>query len=302
MKTRSKFQVIFLCVFFFFLAYNVFAESVEKPFLWKIQGQQSSYLFGTIHISDPRVTTLHSSVEKAFQESDYVFTEIPFDTKDMLSQVSQLMLEGEATLTDIVPSQLLQRTEKLLKNINSALTIAPFAKFKIWALATSLPLLEQQLNNPGALPMDAQLYQRAATIGIGTGGLETFLEQMQYFDNLTQAEELKMLSDTVEFMEQANAEGTRILEDFVKFYMQGDIDAFGQLFVEYVKQDEFSKDFMQKILHDRNVLIANRIAKKLKDNPSKAYFFAVGAGHFWGDTGIQHLLEKTGLKVIRMEK
>ena len=64
-----------------------------------------------------------------------------------------------------------------------------------------MPLLEQQLNNPGALPMDAQLYQRAATIGKGTGGLETFLEQMQYFDNLTQAEELKMLSDTVEFME-----------------------------------------------------------------------------------------------------
>ena len=150
--------------------------------------------------------------------------------------------------------------------------------------------------------MDAQLYQRASTVGKGTGGLETFQEQMQYFENLSQQEELKMLSDTVEFMENANTEGTSIAEDFIRYYKQGDIDAFGQLFVKYVKEDEFSKDFMQKILHDRNVLMADRIAKKIKNNPSKSYFFAVGAGHYWGDTGIQHLLEEKGLDVVRVEK
>ncbi len=293
-------RLIFFYIFILFVSNCVYAESIEKPFLWKIKGEQPSYLFGTIHLPDPRITTLHSSVENAFKESDYVYTEIPLGTKDMLSQVSYLMLDGEATLVDIVPAQLLQRTENLLQNINPALTVEPFIKFKIWALATSLSLLEQQLNNPGVSPMDAQLYQRASYEGKVVGGLESAHEQMQYFGSLTQDEQLKMLSDTVEFMEQANEEGTSIAEEFVKYYMQGDIDTFGQLFVKYIKEDQFSKDFMQKILFDRNVLMATRIAKKLKSDPSQSYFFAIGAGHFWGDTGIQHLLKDKGFEVIRV--
>ena len=302
MLNNLKFNcwLIFFYIFILFVSNCVSAESIERPFLWKIEGEQPSYLFGTIHLPDPRITTLPSSVEKAFKESNYVYTEIPLGTKDMLSQVHYLMLDGETTLVDVVPAELLQRTENLLRNINPALTVEPFIKFKIWALATSLSLLEQQLSNPGILPMDAQLYQRASSEGKVVGGIESAHEQMQYFGSLTLDEELKMLSDTVEFMEQANEEGTSIAEEFVNYYMQGDIEAFGQLFVKYIKEDQFSKDFMQKILYDRNVIMANRIVKKLKSDPSQSYFFAVGAGHFWGETGIQNLLGEKGLTVIRV--
>lgn len=300
----SKLQIIFSAKLFFIyilLSSTVLAESIEKPFLWKIEGSKPSYLFGTIHLPDPRVTTFHPTVEKAFSKSDYVYTEIPLDTKDMLTQVSYLMLEGDTTLVDVVPSDLLLRAENQLQNINPALTIEPFLKFKIWALATSLPLLEQQLNNSGAVPLDAQIYQRAQVEGKGVGGLETMQEQMHYFDSLTQDEELKMLRDTVEFMEQAETTGTPISEEFVTFYMQGDIDAFSKLMVKYVKEDEFSKEFMKKILHNRNYLLTDRIAAKLKNDPTSTYFFAIGAGHFGGETGIQKLLREKGIEVVRVE-
>ena len=296
-----------ICLFFFFSTIyihstSVFADSIEKPFLWKIEGNQASYLFGTIHLPDPRVTTLHKSVEKAFTESDYVYTEIPLGTNEMLAQVSYLLLEGDTTLIDIVPADLLHRAEKQLQNINSALTIEPFVKFKIWALATSLPLIELQLKNPGVLALDAQLYQRASNEGKGVGGIETTQEQIQYFDVLSQEEEIKMLRDTIEFMEQAETDDTDIAEEFISFYVQGDIDAFGELMVKYVKEDEFSKEFMKKILHDRNILMADRIAENLKQHPSKRYFFAVGAGHFSGETAIQHLLAEKGFSVVRIAK
>ena len=300
----SQLNTIFWIKLFFiyiFLSSSVLAESIEKPFLWKIEGSEPSYLFGTIHLPDPRVTTFHPSVEKAFGKSDYVYTEIPLDKKDMLTQVSYLMLEGDTTILDLVPAELLSRVEHQLQKINPALTIEPFLKFKIWALATSLPLLEQQLNNSGAVPLDAQIYQRAQAEGKGVGGLETMQEQMHYFDSLTQDEEVKMLRDTVEFMEQAETAGTPIAEEFVTFYMQGDIDAFSKLMVKYVKEDEFSKEFMQKILHNRNYILADRIAAKLKNDLNNTYFFAVGAGHFGGETGIQNLLREKGIEVVRIE-
>jgi len=124
---------------------------------------------------------------------------------------------------------------------------------------------------------------------------------MHYFDSLTQQEELKMLSDTVEFMEQAETQGTSISEEFITFYTQGDIEAFSKLMVKYVKEDDFSKQFMKKILHDRNYLMADRIAAIIKNDLSKSYFFAVGAGHYGGDTGIHKLLKDKGLVVKRVE-
>ena len=299
-QLKILFWVKLFCIYIF-LSSVTLAQSIEKPFLWEIEGSKPSYLFGTIHLPDPRVTTFHSSVEHAFDKSDYVYTEIPLDTQDLLTQVSYLMLEGDTTLVDIVPVDLLQRAENQLQKINPALTIEPFLKFKVWALATSLPLLEQQLSNPGAVPLDAQIYQRAQAEGKGVGGLETMQEQMHYFDSLTQDEELKMLRDTVEFMEQADASGTPISEEFVSFYIKGDIDSFSGLMVKYVKEDEFSKEFMKKILHDRNYLLADRIAAKIKNNTNDTYFFAVGAGHFGGETGIQHLLRQKGIDVIRVE-
>jgi len=292
---------IYTLVCFIVLNSHLTAEAIEKPFLWKIEGEgASSYLFGTIHLPDARVTRLHSSVEQAFKDSEYVYTEIPLDTSDLMAQVSYLMLEGGQTLADIVEPELLQRADRLVKGINPVLTIDPFLKFKVWALATSLPLLEQQLNNPGVLPLDAQLYQRAGSEGKGTGGIETIQEQLGYFDNLSQDEEIKMLRDTIEFMEQADSQDQNLAEEFIQYYLQGDVDAFGELMVKYVQEDEFSKDFMKKILHDRNIIMADRIHAKLKKNPDRSYFFAVGAGHYWGETGVQTLLKDKGLNVSRI--
>lgn len=304
LKITYKLFLSFVCIFVCFIAFSSYlaAESIQKPFLWKVESEAStSYLFGTIHLADKRVTSLHSSVEQAFKDSEYVYTEIPLDTSDMLAQVGYLLLEGEQTLADIVEPELLQRANNIVKGINPALTIGPFMKFKVWALATSLPLLEQQLANPGVLPLDAQLYQRAGSEGKGTGGIETIQEQLGYFDSLTQQEELKMLRDTIEFMEGADAEDQSLAEEFIQYYVRGDVDAFGELMIKYVKEDEFSKDFMKKILHDRNYIMADRILKKLKKNPERSYFFAVGAGHYWGETGVQNLLEEKGLSISRVE-
>ncbi len=285
---------------FYTLSFLVYAEGVEKPFLWKIEGDKTSYLFGTIHVADPRVTQLHPSAEAAFKQSTFVVTEIPLEMSTILTQTQHMILPGETTLYDLVPKDLLQRTESILQKISPALTIEPLLKFKIWALAASLPLLEQQLKNPAALPLDAQLYQRALTEEKNVGGLETLEEQLHIFDSLNNDEQVKMLGDTVEFMEQAEAEGVSIVEQFIQKYSHGDLENFGAYMMKYVKQDEFYNQFMRKILHNRNYLMAERIDHKLKNDAQNTYFFAVGAGHYWGETGVQNLLIKKGYKITRI--
>ena len=47
------------------------SSAVEQraPLLWKIDGPQTHYLFGTIHLPDPRVTTLAAPVTEALKQS-----------------------------------------------------------------------------------------------------------------------------------------------------------------------------------------------------------------------------------------
>ena len=49
----------------------------QNPLLWKVTSENTaSYLFGTMHVADPRVTTLAPAVEAAFAASAAIFTEL----------------------------------------------------------------------------------------------------------------------------------------------------------------------------------------------------------------------------------
>ena len=71
---------------------------------------------------------------------------------------------------------------------------------------------------------------------------------------------------------------------------------------EYDPKDPLEAKLMKRLFTDRNERMAERIAKKLKAEPGKSFFFAVGAGHLPGDDGIVERLRKAGYKVKRVEK
>ncbi len=284
------------------LSSPVRAQSWDHPFLWEIGGESKSYLFGTVHLPDPRLTRLPGSVNRAFETSDAVFTEIALDPSSMLAQTSHLMLSGSQSLREIVPADLLGRTERALKHVLPALSIEPFLRFKVWALASMVVVLEKQLKNPGVLPMDAMLYQQAQGKGKVVGGLETIEEQVGIFDSMNEQEQIKMLRDTLDFLDESRAQGISATDELIDWYIRGDLAEFGELLVGYIKEDAFYEEFLGKVLYQRNYLMAGRIASLLRKHPNRSHFFAVGAGHYWGATGIQNLLAEKGFEVKRVSE
>ena len=279
---------------------SVPAQSQGPPFLWEISGTRTSYLFGTVHLPDPRVAHLPASVNRAFEASQAVYTEIPLDPSSLVAQATRLMLPGPRTLRDIVPADLLQRTEKALQQVLPSLTIEPFLKLKVWAIAPMVLIMEKQLKNPGALPMDARLYQRAEQEGKTVGSLETIEEQVQIFDSLSEQEQVRMLKDTLDFLDEHKAQGIDVTDQLIDWYVRGDLAEFGELMVGYAREDAFYEAFLDKVLYQRNYLMADRIEALLKENPNRSHFFAVGAGHYWGETGVQNLLAEKGFGIRRV--
>ena len=267
------------------------------PFLWKASGEHTFYLFGTIHLPDPRITNLPDEVLEALNQSTAFYAELDLSESNIV-EIAQLMWlpEGQ-TIFDIVSEELQQRVTRLLKQINPGISLETFSNQKVWALAVTLTLLEQQLKHQGQPPLDIALFNIASEQGKITGGLETVHEQMSIFDSLTTAEQIRLLSDTVEFMETAKQQGISVAEKSVNAYLQGELENLIEYLTSYMKDEPFYDKLLERLIGNRNVRMTASMLSLVEQNPQQVFFFAIGVGHFWGDRGINRLLIEKGYTI-----
>lgn len=281
-------------------------KTAAHPLLWKIEGagKKASWLFGTIHLPRPDVAAIAPAVAKAITESDAVYTEIPSDVPSMLSVMPHMMLPKDQTLPKVLGPELTSELEKEIKTINPALSLGPLSKLKPWAMVATLAQLEDQMKYPGTLAMDMVIFQRAAMAGKKVGGIETPTEQISAFEDFTDAEQVVLVEETIQQIRKTRAEGNSVSDLLAKLYLEGDLD---RLVTELMKMDaskdhpELTEKFLERLLYRRNVIMAERMTKKLRDEPETAWFFAVGAAHLQGDRGLISDLTKAGFKLTRVQ-
>lgn len=286
-----------LTIGIFVLLVIVLIPAGAHPFLWKATGENTFYLLGTIHLPDPRITNLPPEVDRALEDSTAFYAELDLSESNIV-EIAQLMwLPQGKTLFDILPSDTQKEIGALLASINPAINLEMFSNQKVWALAVTLTLLEQQLKYPGQPPLDIVLYEKSSKQGKITGGLETVHEQMNIFEAMSVDEQLRLLEDTIEFMQQAQVEQTSVAERSVNAYLRGDLDRLMQYLTSYMKDEPFYDNLLKKLMDDRNIKMTETILSLVKQNPQQKFFFAIGAGHFWGESGINTLLAQHGYSI-----
>ena len=264
------------------------------PFLWRVSGEHDFYLFGTIHLPDPRVTDPGPEVEQALRDSTRFYAELDLSESNAMQITQSMWLPKHEMLHDLLPQPLQAQINRHIQSINPVLNLEFFAKQKIWALAITLTVLEQQLKYPQHLPLDYALFARAQRLGLQTGGLETIQSQLSIFESLSIEQQITFLSDTLEFLEKQNNQQENFIEKSLQAYLRGDLDILMSHLTAYMQRDGFYAALLDKLLNKRNHSITQAIIALLDQHPREKFFFAVGAGHFWGETGINRLLEERG--------
>jgi uncharacterized protein YbaP (TraB family) len=280
-----------------------------KPLLWKIEGKdlaKASYLFGTIHIGSGPLATLHPAAEKAFQECNTLYTEIPLDPQQQLAMTKKLMRNDKKTLAQSIGVKLKDLVEAELQAINPALDLTPFNPMKTWVMAVSLPSLKVQL--AGGASMDDNLWKRAKKSEKQTGSLETAESQLAIFDQFKEEEQIILLSETIRLMKADRDEKKDSTKIIIDAYVSGEIDTIkkemdkGMEEMTKGEHKELGERLCQKLITDRDRSMAATIGTKLAEAPAKCHFFAVGAGHFAGEVSIRSHLEKQGYKITRIQE
>lgn len=277
-----------------------------KPMLWKVEGkglEQPSYLFGTIHLADKRLTTLHPAAQQAFDQAGAVYTEVDLSVASQMKMVHLFMRKGKKTLQQVVGDQLYAAVDSELKTINPALNAQPFDQFKVWAIGVMLPVMKEQLS--GALPLDVQLWNRATKAGKKTGALESMDQQVGKLDQLTIEEQIHLLDVTLRFLKKARKQGIDPYKELVDAYLVGDTAVVEAMYhrdsyLGIKMNPQMLEKFHRLMLDERNANIKESILEVFAKNKKQSSFFAVGAAHYIGDKSVIKLLEDAGYKITRM--
>ncbi len=281
-------------------------ETITRPFLWRIDraGSAPSWIFGTIHLPRPGLTALNPAIDDALDSAAAVFTEIPNDPATLLSVAPRMLLPAGQTLQKQLPPEVLADVRGELAHAAPGVPLEALQRFKPWALCVSLVMLGDQQRYPAQMAMDTLIYQRAVQAGREVAGLETIEDQLGIFDDLTAADQVGFLRDTIQQLRALRRTGETPADVLVRLYLAGDLDALAQ---ELERWNQMGDDpartarFTERILYGRNATLAATILQQFAADPARSCFFALGAAHLPGPRGILAALENAGCTLTRVK-
>ena len=131
----------------------------------------------------------------------------------------------------------------------------------------------------------------AEEISLETAGLETVEYQMSIFDNIPYEAQAKMLVEAVIAEQDTLNDASITMDNMVMKYKEQDI---GALYSLLGNDKSGLEEFEDVLLIQRNKNWIPIMIEQMLDKPT---FFAVGAGHLSGPSGVLTLLKDEGYKL-----
>ena len=283
------------------------ADATENSgaLLWKIErdGTPASYLFGTVHLTDERVTKLSPAVEHAIEASNTIALEVSDlnqqGTASVLAKSAPLVMYTDGRRLD---HQLSSAEYETVKEIitRSGMPADLAALFKPWivTMIMSVSDCERAKVQQGAPVLDMKIAEIGKARGMEVVGLETVPEQLQALAAVPEAQQLEMLRVSLKFANRTND----LMETLVQLYLNRKIAAAMPFQIALARQMGIGGDafagFQQKLLVERNAKMRAAAEPMLEKG---GLFIAIGALHLSGPQGMVALLRKDGYTVTPIE-
>ncbi|KAB2944179.1 MAG: TraB/GumN family protein [Hyphomicrobium sp.] len=273
--------------------------------LWRIEkdGRPASYLFGTVHLTDERVTSLSPAVKAGLNEAKVVALEVSdlseTATASVIAQSAPLVMFTDGRRLD----SLLSNTEyDAVKTIiaRSGMPVDLAASFKPWIVTMILSVSDCERNKvqQGARVLDMKIAEIGKARGLDVVGLETIPAQLESLAAVPEQQQIDMLRASLKFADRTND----MMETLVQLYLSRKISAAMPFQIALAQQagvtDQAFAGFQEKLLTERNEKM-RAVAEPLLDKGG--VFIAVGALHLPGDKGLVALLRESGYTISPIE-
>jgi len=261
-------------------------QNNASSLLWKIEGNgiKPSYVFGTVHILKKEDFEMKQHVKDAFSAAEQIVLEVDMDDPNMQMEMLQnATMKDSVTIDQLIDEETYKALDaKLMKTMGVGMQM-----FNSWQpmLLTSLMLTDIVGEQPASF--EGSLVEMAKAQEKEVLGLETIVEQLNFFHDIPYKEQATMILDYLykaeEMEESFNA--------MTKYYLAENIDGL----YDYMLEESKKQNFDTTVLVDKRN--ANWIPLIKSIATEKSSFFGVGAGHLGGKKGVVNLLRAAGFTV-----
>lgn len=286
------------------------AEAQRTPngqgLLWKVEkeGTAPSFLFGTMHLTDPRVIELTPAADAAFEGASTIVietTEVVDPAVAMTAMMERpdlMMFTDDKTIFSFMSDD--EETDVRTALEKRGIPPVSIQKMKPWMLASAiaLPACEMARKATGAPFLDIKLARRAEEEGKTLGGLETLVGQLDAMASLPMEFHVRGLIETLKLGPRMDD----IFETMILLYEQERIDMIWPLFKVVLPAGDDGDAtgyaaFEEAMITTRNRTMADNTVAFLDEGNT---FIAVGALHLPGEKGLVALLRERGYRVTRI--
>ena len=255
-------------------------------------GRPASFVFGTLHSNDPRVTVLPPAVEAALGGSRRLAIEIMLSDAELPQFFEAAQYDDGRRLGDHFDAATKSRIRAALGS--AAPAEAVFERLKPWAV---LLMLAQPRSADAAPTLDANLVDAAHRRRMTIIGLELPQEQVAALDSIPVASQVALVRWTLDHQGSL----TSYNKDTIAAWLKRDLKRLHELARAPGGPDPaMAPHFValtRHVVENRSQLMAHRLFLPLRDG---GVFVAVGALHLYGSQGLLALLVRQGYRVRRL--
>jgi len=270
------------------------ANSYARGLLFRIEhrGKPASYVFGTLHSNDPRVTRIPRAVATAFESTRRLAPEIFVSGIELPEFFAAAQFDDGRALADFFDPGSLARIAQALGPRLPPPRV--FAKLKPWAV---LLLLAQPHADDPAPTLDQALVDAAHARGMLILGLELLQEQVSSLDAIPMESQVALVQWTLKQYASLAADHERA----TAAWLARDLKELARLADAPGRVDPALAPHLQALnkhlIAHRSLLMAHRLHLPLRDG---RVFVAVGALHLYGPEGLLALIARQGYRVTRV--
>jgi uncharacterized protein len=272
-----------------------------RNILWRIEkdGVAPSYLFGTAHVTDPRLNQLSKPTILLIQSARLVLLELPDEDPAKFARLFETMpeqffaAEGDTVKSTLSPDEF----ATLMKRIGEPDQSAVFQPWFYTALLAT-PSCEGARVEAGLHTVDETVAKLAKRKKIQVRGLETSASQVRAMAAIPKSDQIEHLKSAIRLSDKAADQH----ETLNRLYLDRDLAAIWPLSVELATKSGVAAtafdSFEKSLIVDRN---QNLVDASLPDVAKGNAFIAVGALHLLGSKGLVELLRQAGYRLVPIE-
>jgi uncharacterized protein YbaP (TraB family) len=260
------------------------AQNLPNTLLWRISGnglQEPSYLYGTLHLSDERLSVLGDSLIQAIKNCDGFALELdPAQMSPMVIEVIRQRINHSSQIKNILSEESYNRyAPALAKKFNKP--AEEITTDDVLAEKNKLNIKGNQKDKMATF-LDGYLCHLAYNQGKWIGGVEDYSVQIGLVDNLIDESDIRQMA----ISEGSSKDSS--LDMLIRSYLNADLNSID------IMMNQTDSAYRDKLLVSRNIRMAYRMDSLCR---IRSMVFAVGCAHLPGNSGLIQLLKKAGYRV-----